>query len=667
MKHVMKIFVVPLFLVFLSVSVMSGTIKVTPNNPNVEETATIELIPTCTMEPKPIKWDFGDGTVTWDMSLTMTHVYLSPGTYTIVAEYACIGIGPITVTDQKTITVSEKRRIRYTPPDPQVDETMIFRAMKFLSTAVKWNFGDGKIINQPKAGGPAVVSHAYKKAGTYTVRAWDFGGASVVTITTTVVVKKQTKGTISFTPPNPRIGEMVTVTAHNFTSPTTIRWDFGDGTIINAPPPTATHVYNQAGTYTIKAYDGGGQTLTATSTIVIFPQASITFLPNDPRPGEDIIFTAHDFFFNIIRWEFGDGSVVRDNSPPNIIHSYANTGNYTVRAYDNNGAVITAQIRVTVTPAHLLTYTPSNPRTGETVLFEAVNFNQTMIRWNFGDGTPVVRGGRGIQHDYQEEGTYTVTASIIRNQSQFPVSTTLTVTPAKGPRADFNISYIHLRFDDGKAYKVVPRNASPVVAYADIKYEGTGIMHLQWMLDGNPFKLISERLSQSLMDQTTVNSGELPGLPTMIPGIHEVTVNIISPQIVYDIPILRYYVTVGEEEEMMEVDFSNVESLEGGEVLLTVNDIQAPSQQYFILQGMVKNESSNPMPYVLMRVYLDKELIDQKMLKDLEALEERKFQTSVFNPSPERKKIYILLYNISKKPAELIFFTEMDLVHKEIE
>ncbi len=84
-----------------------------------------------------------------------------------------------------------------------------------------------------------------------------------------------------------------------------------------------------------------------------------------------------------------------------------------------------------------------------------------------------------------------------------------------------------MRFDDGKPYKVVSRNEK-LTAYADIKYEGTGILRAQWEVDGMPLKPVTAGLP--FADSTIINSGEIPGLPTTIPSIHEVNLRVFQPR-----------------------------------------------------------------------------------------------------------------------------------------
>ena len=205
----------------------------------------------------------------------------------------------------------------------------------------------------------------------------------------------------------------------------------------------------------------------------------------------------------------------------------------------------------------------------------------------------------------------------------------------------------------------------PLVSFAEIKYEGSGTLVAQWMVDGSPFRLLSQPLIQA--EQTLVNSGNIPGLPTLIPGIHEVTLNIIQPAPEFNVPVIRYFVTSQTEAEGPVFDLSvfNVKTLDDEEIPFSQKFVKAPPGKHFLLKGTVRNEGRIFIPDVLIRIYLGDELIDQKILKDMEAGEEREFVTSVFNSADEEKKIYITLYNISKDTASLIYLTELIIFTEE--
>lgn len=216
----------------------------------------------------------------------------------------------------------------------------------------------------------------------------------------------------------------------------------------------------------------------------------------------------------------------------------------------------------------------------------------------------------------------------------------------------------------------MPKDFNPLAAFADIKYEGTGIFQVQWLVDGMPFKSISQPLP--FAKETIISSGEIPGLPTQIQGVHEVTLKIIQPQTEYSIPVIRYFVSAereARETEKKKIDLSplKISDLEGKEIPLSLDSIKAPAEGYFILNGSIKSKNDTPISFALLRVYLEKKLVDQQVIKDLKSNEEREFLTSIYNPSESPKRVYITLYNISAHPASLIFIKRINIVPQKME
>jgi PKD repeat protein len=130
-------------------------------------------------------------------------------------------------------------------------------------------------------------------------------------------------------------------------------WNFGDGIIVTETNPVTTHIYDEAGYYTVKLTVTDNDSLTNTGTkpiIIAFaitldpfacPVANFTYKPQHPCVNKTITFDAsasYDTNGYIVSyyWEFGDGT----NSTSMIVdHSYVDVGHYTVRltVTNNNG------------------------------------------------------------------------------------------------------------------------------------------------------------------------------------------------------------------------------------------------------------------------------------------------------------------------------------------
>lgn len=463
---------------------------------------------------------------------------------------------------------------------------------------------------------------------------------------------------ISYTPSSPNVGETVTFTV---TPPSgyivgSIEWDFGDGTTEIHSPPDAQHTYGAPGTYSVKAtyeYEVGGKvfkrTDTTSITVAQVPIPSISYSPSSPQAGQTITFTANNFSStSCIKWDFGDGTITNDTSPPSITHMYINPGSYMVKAYDNCGAEVTATTTVSVGGAErYISYTPPDPRINEEVTFKANNFFSSQIKWDFGDGTIVQQGSPVEIHIYKKEGSYTVTAYDRCGDDKFPKSITLKVLPRRGPAAPFSISFIQLRFEDGKTYKQVPKDFIPLVAFADIKSEGTGILEAEWLVDGKRFQRISKSLP--FAKPKTISSGKATYLPTRMPGMHEVTLNIIQPQVDFKIPSIRYFISLEKVEKKVQLSLSEVRDLGGKIVPVEKDRISLTPDKHYILSGAILNLSEEEIPSLLLEVSLADKVVDRQMVRDLKPREKRSFETSILSDVTQEKKLSFKVFDTSLK------------------
>ena len=384
-----------------------------------------------------------------------------------------------------------------------------------------------------------------------------------------------TWATISYTPASPNVEQKVNFTVFPPSGYIVgaINWIFGDGAVELHPQPSATHRYKAPGNYkvvaTYKYQSGILIDKTESIAIYIIERRNLTYTPSLPKPNENVTFKANNFLSNTIQWNFGDGTI-RNNGSATEIHMYSNTGTYTVTATDFNGTSccpVTTMVTVTAGPdLRSISYSPIPAVTNKEITFVAQHFSSTCIKWNFGDGTVIERGVPVQTHVFKKEGMYTVTAYDNCGSDPAPVSTSLIVMPSIGPAAPFSISFIQLRFEDGKSYKQVSQDFEFLEAFADLKYEGTGIFQAQWLVDDKPFRVVSQNFP--FARQETLKSGKNPPLPTQVPGIHEVSLNILQPKIEFKIPKIRYFVTPGEIEKRVELLISKVEDLEGNIITL---------------------------------------------------------------------------------------------------
>ncbi len=403
--------------------------------------------------------------------------------------------------------------------------------------------------------------------------------------------------------------------------------------------------------------------------ILIFFQnlmATINYSPSQPNVDQNVTFTVtnpNGIAGNKVQWNFGDGTPLQWG--PTVMNKvFTAKGTFTVRATyrTNKQQQITDQRTITVVERRKISFNPFRPYIGKPVTFTAQNFLAATIRWDFGDQTVINNGSTVETHVYTKPGTYIVRAWDWSGNTVNPISTTVTVfSEIRGPRAPFSISFIQIRFEDGKSYKVIPKDFAPLISYADIKYEGTGILRAQWIMDGKPFRFITQSLP--FARDTIINSGKIPGLPTQIPGIHEVTLRIIEPQVEYAIPVIRYFVPLKVvEREKAVIRLLKVTSLDGIEIPVTVDTIGIPAEGYFLVKGSIKSINESLIPFAVLRIYLDSELVDQQLIRNLKPRQEIEFETSIHNASSLARRIYITLYDISRKPPVLLYLKRLNLV-----
>ncbi len=553
--------------------------------------------------------------------------------------------------------------INFAPSSPNVDQSVAFTyiALNPLAVPLRWEFGDGATFIS--AAGVLTARHTYSAAGTYLIRA-RLQSAGVPSPLVTVSIAVVERRTVTFSPPNPVPGTPVTFTANNFFSENIV-WNFGEGSSLQGQR-TEIHTYRNGGTYAVQAWDLNGRSGTSVKTqVVVGGVPSIAVFPPDVRTNVPVEFRAVNFASTtLIRWDFGDGTVANDADPPAISHTYRTAGVFMVRAFDNGGAAQTAAVSVRVLSERMITMNPADPRVGEEAVFQALNFTSSSLRWDFGDGAILDPAGVRVGHVYSSTGPFTVRAFELSGGAQVMAALPLSVYPALGPRAAFALSYVHLRFEDGKAYRTIPRNYDRLAAYAEIKYEGTGTMQAQWLVDGLPFK--TALMPLAFAGSTVIDSGRLPGLPSVVPGIHEVTLNIIMPRSDFSVPVIRYFVTADPGAAgPVELALRGAEDLDGAVLKSGPDEIAAPAGGPFLVRGVIRNEGADSVPFGLLRVFLDEQITDQKLVRDLRPGEERAFESSIPYPAAERKRLVFVLYDISRKPVPILYYREMTVVPAE--
>ena len=146
--------------------------------------------------------------------------------------------------------------------------------------------------------------------------------------------------------------------------------------------------------------------------------------------------------------------------------------------------------------AGIIIATPAVPAKDTLVTFTLTGVTAPLVNWDFGDGQAQA-GGVVVTHAYHATGLFPVRATYVPIGAQLPTTTflQLRVTNLTGPAAPFPISSLRLRWEDGRTDQSVDRDFLPLIAYADLKFEGTGLFQAQWTLDGIPIGIFTEQLA----------------------------------------------------------------------------------------------------------------------------------------------------------------------------
>ena len=188
------------------------------------------------------------------------------------------------------------------------------------------------------------------------------------------------------------------------------------------------------------------------------------------------------------------------------------------------------------------------------------------VVWDFGDQSAPLSGGTVATHVYARTGSYLVRAVYpYAGGAGLPATVQLPIQVATrlGPSAPFTLSMMRVRWEDGRTDVSVEQGFAPLVAFADLKFEGTGLLQAQWLVDGIPLGTFSEQLA--FAGTVTLDSRRTLQLPTTDLGEHFVTLRILAPQVTFQTPMIRYFVRMSGGEETPRIDTVSPGALRPGD------------------------------------------------------------------------------------------------------
>ncbi len=286
-------------------------------------------------------------------------------------------------------------------------------------------------------------------------------------------------------------------------------WDFGDGTVLNKTggwskvgdstyKMTVRHTYSEYRTYIVKltVLDSWLKQSEPKAVTVDVKKSNYNPVvelkevsPNPVEPGKKVTLVAEgvdpDGQVVAYYWDFGDGKKVSGPNLTRVTHTYSKEGTYTVkvRVKDNKGAFseyatedIFVRLESKPKPKnrapviYSVKYTPKEPTVGSAIYFRATAVDpegdKISFEWNFGDGTPVQKGGAQASHIYRKEGAFTVKIKAIDSKGASSPYYTLSVAVKgnKKPQA----SIIEVKTLDNRTFIFQGMGVDPdgqVVAY----------------------------------------------------------------------------------------------------------------------------------------------------------------------------------------------------------
>ncbi len=284
-------------------------------------------------------WDFGDGSPTSNLQNPI-HNFPSLGDYNVtltVTNGSCSN--PITHTVH---AIDENPDFSSTAISGCKPAFSTFTATNITLSDISnyfWDFGDGTTPTTTLAS----INQIYHTSGTYTV----------TLITKDINGCKDTVTKINYFRVNGPIANFTATDTSGCIGFTTVfndlstndginnivswQWGFGDGTTQTLSGPPFQHMYNTAGTYSVKlkVTDAAGCTDSLVKSNLIIatsPHALFTSIDTLTCPGAIVHFqnTSTSVFPINSSWDFGDGTTTNTIGATAVTHSYLSSGDYTV-------------------------------------------------------------------------------------------------------------------------------------------------------------------------------------------------------------------------------------------------------------------------------------------------------------------------------------------------
>jgi len=460
--------------------------------------------------------------------------FKDPGNFTIVSEIT--GQTPVT----KNILVSDNRKIIMKRRVAFSGSELTFNTLNFNTPNLKWDFGDGTILNAGKS-----IKHKFINPGNYSVKVFDFNGQS----------KKPVELRVNVRADNRSIGSNYEVlftkaeiefSAKNF-GDNRVKWDFGDGTIRRGGARMK-HVFRSPGSFRVSAVDfDGTDSKKIEKMFNVGSDRRSLSISGEMLTGVPVDIELKNARGGNFVWKIAGGAGGGGVGPLLNNAKFDTPGNMIVTIIDRSGKYPPFIKKITVIPdPRVLKLSMDKVLPGEKVKLTAFNFRGNGVEWNFGDGTPPVVSSKVITHKFKNTGVFKVVVKDLAGKGKKLFEKSVRVSEIL---PGFDIGILELLFDNGKYYRVIPKSSSPPSYKIRFKAKGRGLLRGKWLLDGDTFGQFSIMLYENSV--AALKKSELPRLPIIDLGIHELTFKFLNYNYGKSVPILKYFVSNGSAIEII--------------------------------------------------------------------------------------------------------------------
>ena len=476
--------------------------------------------------PGQLQWDFGDGTVQPGGNQAK-HLYSSPGSFRVkVSE-----VGPDQLPVEKTVVVGpDIRKIEFIPSAGiEVGATVTIRLVNANTDTVDWRIGSDQ-----KNGSPPTLVHQFLDPGPFDIVC---AVPNQPPLSTRIVVND--RRSLQISPQEVFAGSSVIFEAVRFVSPT-LRWDFGDGRS-ESGGNRISHQYSGSGAYQVKVFDSDGQArIPVEIRLQVLAENREIVIPGDMIEGEAADIGLKNVSPGSFIWRFSNGESRNGNSAGGV--RFLTAGLYQVMISDPSGKYppLEKSLQVKNDVRSLKSSVPYALPVDE-VTFTAAGFSGPSVKWDFGDGTVKAAGLMVEKHTFGRAGTFKVTAIDFSGRSMKIFSRNVQIADIL---PDFAITVLELAFDNGKYFRVIPKNSPSPGYQLRIKSKGRGILRGTLQLDDQSLGLFQMILYDN--QSGSLERGQIVPLPVLDQGLHLFTVKFLNYSFGKPIPAIKYFVSLGE-------------------------------------------------------------------------------------------------------------------------